>query len=136
MKWPKRGRDGDELTWTWLNKVLTLVRTATVNLGPNSGLSMIQNDAGTFLRVSNTSNNSVYFCQPTGTVSGASGTWPTVTPAGFTADIYIASGDTLTLFESGAQCYNWYGSGLVADKTCYMVQDDTGAYVVVTQSCL
>lgn len=47
------GRAGEELTWTWLNALLKLARGNRINLGPNSGLSMVREEGiGTFLRVS------------------------------------------------------------------------------------
>lgn len=50
------GRPGDELTWNWLNAILKMARGNRINLGPNSGLSMIRSEGiGTFLRVSSLS---------------------------------------------------------------------------------
>ncbi len=49
---PRKLKPGDELTTYWLNRVLTWCQTNTINLGPNSGLSMIQSPlTGTQLRV-------------------------------------------------------------------------------------
>ena len=41
-----------------------------------------------------------FFCQPSGTVSGASGTWPSITAVSFTANVYSGSGGSLTLVAS------------------------------------
>ena len=50
------GRPGDELTWAWLNSILKMARGNRLNLGPNSGLSMLRDEGvGTFLRLSQTS---------------------------------------------------------------------------------
>ncbi len=49
---PQNLKPPAELTTDWLNKLLMLVRKNTINLGVNSGLSMIQSEAGTFLRAS------------------------------------------------------------------------------------
>ena len=134
IKLPNKGNAGDELNWTWLNLLRTAVKKSIVNLGPNSGLSMIQNDAGTFLRVS-ASINQVFICQPSSPVTGATGAWPTITPEDFRADIYVVAGKTMALFDPDSVIYNWYAASLVANKTCYVVPDGSGSYVVVTQSC-
>ncbi len=47
------GRPGDELTWNFLNSLLRMARGNRINLGPNSGLSMVRSEGiGTFLRLS------------------------------------------------------------------------------------
>ncbi len=50
---PKPLKPGDELTTEWLNGIRAAIKQATINLGVNSGLSMIQTEAGTFLRAGN-----------------------------------------------------------------------------------
>lgn len=49
---PKDLKPGDELTLSWLNKIRSWCARNTINLGVGSGLAMVQNEQGTFLRVS------------------------------------------------------------------------------------
>ncbi len=59
IKLPEPLQPGDELTTGWLNKLVLAIKRNTINLGVNSGLSMVQNEAGTFLR---TGNSPAYGC--------------------------------------------------------------------------
>jgi hypothetical protein len=76
-----------------------------------------------------------FFCLPSSAVSGATGTWPTLTATSFTADVYQSASGSLTLVASGATIYNEFPAGLAASKVCFCVPDGAGNYVVVTQSC-
>jgi hypothetical protein len=76
-----------------------------------------------------------FFCQPSSTVGGASGSWPTLTAASFTADVYQSVAGALTLLAAAATIYNEFPAGLAAGKVCNVIPDGSGAYVVVTQSC-
>jgi hypothetical protein len=75
------------------------------------------------------------FAMPGSTVAAATGTYPTGTPASFTANVYTTAGGTMTLSATGATIYNWFPAALTASKICFVVADGTGDYVVVTQSC-
>jgi hypothetical protein len=76
-----------------------------------------------------------FFCQPSGSVAGATGTWPTLTPTSFTADVYQMVGGVLTLITASAGISNGFPAALVASKVCFVAADTSGAYVVVSQSC-
>lgn len=76
-----------------------------------------------------------YFCVPSGTVGGASGTWPSLTPSSFTADVYSMVAGSLTLVTTSATVFNGFPAGLAAGLVCFVVPDNAGNYVVVTQSC-
>jgi hypothetical protein len=76
-----------------------------------------------------------YYCQPGSTVAAATGTWPTITPTGFIADVYQASGATQTLLAAGAQIYNYMPKPLTASLTCFLSPDNAGNYNTVTQVC-
>jgi hypothetical protein len=91
-------------------------------------------DCGTFLAISSQPQTAL-FCQPGTTVAGATGAWPALTPASFTADIYQVAGTAITLYLSSATIYNWYAAGLVDAKTVYVVPDGTGSWVAIAQSC-
>jgi hypothetical protein len=80
-------------------------------------------------------SGSALFCQPSGIVSGATGSWPTLSPISFTADVYSVSGTTITILAASATIYNWFPASLAASKVVYVVPDGAGNYVAVTQSC-
>lgn len=77
----------------------------------------------------------VYFCQPSGTPSGATGSWPSITPTSFTADVYMASFGALVKVATGATIYNFYAASLSASKTCSLIDNRDGTYTVIAQSC-
>lgn len=132
---PPKGQPGSELTWAWLNKVRAWCRRNEIYLGMNSGLDMKKLDSGTFLSVVQQPQDAVYLCQPSSTVTGATGTWPAITPVGFNADVYQVSGTAITLYLAGAQCYNWYAASLDANKTTNVRPDGSGAFVAIAESC-
>lgn len=132
---PPKGQPGSELTWAWLNKIRAWCRRNEIYLGMNSGLDIKKMDCGTFLAVTRQPVQGVFICQPGTAVAGATGAWPTITPQGFTADVYQVSGANLTLYLASAQCYNWYAAGLDDDKTVTVLPDGSGAFVAVAQSC-
>jgi hypothetical protein len=93
-------------------------RTASTGLGGGGGGS-----SGSF------------WCLPSAAVGGATGTWPTLTGIGFTANVYGANGASLVLIKASAQCYNFMPAGLVSGKVVALVADGQGNYDSVTQSC-
>lgn len=130
------GKPGSELTWAFLNDLLKMAMGNRVNCGVNSGLSMVRSEGvGTFLRVSQTNQNSVFECMPSSTVTGAGGTWPAITPVSFTADVYQIAAGILTMVASSATIWNGLPASLAASKVCYCLLDGTGDYVVISQSC-
>jgi hypothetical protein len=97
-------------------------------------LSLSMTAAGPLLRWLG-QQETVYFCQPSSSVSGATGTWPSITPASFTADVYQASRATLTKYVTSATIYNWYAASLDANKTTNVKPDGSGAFVAIAESC-
>jgi hypothetical protein len=76
----------------------------------------------------------IYFCLPT-TISGASGSWPSLTPgsqSGLT--VYQAQGTTLTSVGTFT-VYNWYPAAPSASKVAMCLPDGAGNMVLVAQSC-
>ncbi len=91
--------------------------------------------AGATYGSSGGSSGGTYFCQPGSTVSGATGTWPSLTPISFTADVYVTAGSSGVLSMASATVYNWFPASLAASKVCFVLPDGSGTFVVVTQSC-
>jgi hypothetical protein len=217
MRGPKQGRPGDELTWSWLNSLVSWCQRNTINLGACSGLSAVPTPQGIALAVSglmgaqvaytktaitastagvsggapgqgtayfanfdgtnlnldnaattnavtvyNLQDESVdagtyiwiqqdpagfwwvtdfgatgeaFFCQPSSAVSGATGSFPSLTPTSFTATVYQMQTGTLTSFETGATVWNGFPAALVASKVCFVTPDGAGDWVVISQSC-
>jgi hypothetical protein len=65
---------------------------------------------------------------------GATGSWPSLTPGSISATVYQATGTTLTSLGTFT-IYNWFPASPVASKVILVEPDNTGNYVVVTQSC-
>jgi hypothetical protein len=134
QKAPKIPKADDPITAEWARELVEFVIRNSIDVGQSSGLSMRQTPYGTALSV-DTQTSYPYLCQPGTTVSGATGTWPTITPISFTADVYIVSGSVMTKIAPSATIFNWYAASLDANKTCTLMQDSSGSFVVLAQSC-
>jgi hypothetical protein len=75
-------------------------------------------------------------CQPSSNVAGAAGTWPEITAVSFTADVYAMAGSVMVKIAPGATIRNWLAAPLEANKTCWLLQDSSGNFVVISQSCV
>jgi hypothetical protein len=74
------------------------------------------------------------WCQLSGTLGAATGTWPSITATTTTADVYRGTPTGLSLVASGATIYNWRNVSWSAAKTCYLVPSADG-YAIVDQDC-
>lgn len=75
----------------------------------------------------------VYFCLPT-SLGGATGTWPSLTPASQSLTVYLAQGTSLTS-QGTFTVYNWLPAAPAASKVLEVTPDGAGNFVAVTQSC-
>ena len=75
----------------------------------------------------------VFFCLPTA-LGGATGTWPSLTPASQSLAIYQAQGTSFISLGT-ATVYNWLPAATVASKVCVVLPDGAGNYIVISQSC-
>ena len=129
-------KPGDELTSGWLNSLLALAFRALIQPGANSGLSVNQNDMGTWLRLSQP-NVQAQLAITNGGISARSGT-TAGTGSVFLVDISVASGVcTLTTTTVQYTVYNFSGSagGIADSKYCWIEQDVTGNWFVTSAEC-
>lgn len=75
----------------------------------------------------------VYFCLPTA-LSGATGSWPSLTPSSQSLTVYQAAGTALTSLGTYT-VYNWFPASPAASKVALVMPDGSGNFVVVDQSC-
>jgi hypothetical protein len=75
----------------------------------------------------------VFFCLPTA-LGGATGAWPSLTPASQSLAIYQAAGASLTSLGSFT-VYNYFPAAPAASKVLLVLPDGSGNYVAVSQSC-
>jgi hypothetical protein len=133
---PKKLRPGDELTSGWLNHLLALARRALVQPGANSGLSVNQNDNGTWLRLSQP-NVQAQLAYTSSTITARSGT-TAGTGTVYLVDVSVVSG-TCTLSTTAVQItvYSFSGTtgGIASGKYCWIEQDVTGNYFLTSSEC-
>ena len=132
---PKKLRPKDELTLGWLNRVLAILIRNNINLGSDSGLEMNQNEHGTWLRVVSQDPAAAFYANPSGSISGASGSWPNLTPATTTADVYQDQDGKLVKVEANATIQNYYPAATAAAKVLSVIPNGYGMWNVVAQSC-
>jgi hypothetical protein len=126
-------RPGDVITADLLNRINQ--REWAPGIRSSGGISSRQTSDGQIQVWGEPSQVAAFVCQPSAAVTGATGTWPTITPVSFTADVYQVAGTTMTKITPNATIYNWYAASLVASKTVTVEPDGTGAYVAIAQSC-
>jgi hypothetical protein len=78
-------------------------------------------------------NGSVYFCLPT-TLGGATGSWPSLTPASQSLTVYQVKGTSISSLGTFT-VYNWYPAAPAASKVLLVLPDGAGSFVAVAQSC-
>ena len=76
-----------------------------------------------------------YWCRTPGAVAAATGTWPTLTPTTFTADVYSNLGGTLTSVATGATIFWWYKDAAVINKLVPLMANNNGTYDAIADSC-
>jgi hypothetical protein len=76
-----------------------------------------------------------YWCRTPGTVAVATGTWPSLTPTTFTADVYLSDSGALTSFATGATIYWWYKDAAAANKLVGLLPNGDGTYDARHDSC-
>lgn len=126
-------KPGDDITAQLLNDIASGRYASGVRA--SGGISVRQDSDGQTQIWSGVPPQQVFFCIPSGAVSGATGTFPNVVPISFNASVYQVSGATQTLIKAGAIIYNWYPSPLATSKFCMVAPDGSDSYVVVAQSC-
>jgi hypothetical protein len=131
----RRVSPGDPINANDWNELIDFVQRNALDVGQSAGLNMRQTPYGTSLAVVD-QKSYPYLCQPSSAVSGAAGTWPNITAVSFTADVYTVSGSTMNKFASDATIFTWLAAPLVANKTCWLLQDSSGNFVVIDQSCV
>ncbi len=129
---PTKLKPGDELTSGWLNWLLSWVTRNTIEIGVNSGLSMVQTDHGTALRTTG---------QPTGAqlaitdgdVSERSGTTPgtgTVFRVAYDGTVLVTDTVDLDVFNFSST------TGGIPDSTyCWIEQDPQGNWWITSVDC-
>jgi hypothetical protein len=68
-------------------------------------------------------------------VAAASGTWPTLTPSSYTADVYDTAGGSLVLVQASATIYWWYLDGADEGKLAPVAKNSDGTYYAVLDTC-
>jgi hypothetical protein len=102
-----------------LNQLQQQMRTIPAGAGPGGGGGMQQ----------------VCWCRTPGSVSAATGSWPSLTPATFSADIYQDTGGTLTQVASSATVRWFYKDTAAANKLVPCFPNPDGTYDAVAESC-
>lgn len=70
-----------------------------------------------------------------GTGGPATGTWGTITPDSFTADVYRTVGGAQTLVATGATIYWWYNDTFAASKPVPVGDNGDGTYDAIAEGC-
>jgi len=69
--------------------------------------------------------NAIFWCQAPSAIGPATGTWPSIAPATFTADVYVDQSGTLTLVAS-SQTIRWFYIDIAATGTLIPIEPTDG----------
>lgn len=138
---PQKLHPGDELTTTWLNKLVMWCKRNTLNLGVNSGLDMIQNDAGTFLRLSGrpgTGRLAITYSTITAATTGGGCSVGGFTPGSGTVNWIYFDGtcanpdttDTPTVYN-----FSTTSGGIASGTFVWCSQDQSGNWWITAVDC-
>ncbi len=76
-----------------------------------------------------------YWCQTPSGGGPATGTWGSVTPDSFTADVYSTVGGVQTPIATGATIYWWYNDTFAANKPIPLMANGNGSYDAIAEGC-
>lgn len=76
-----------------------------------------------------------YWCRTAGTVAAATGTWPSLSPATFVADVYVSDAGALVSVATSATIYWWYKDTAAASKLVGLIPNGDGTYDARHDSC-
>lgn len=81
-------------------------------------------------------SSSHFWCQLSGTLAAATGTWPSITPGTLTAQtIYSAATGSLVAIAGTHTIYNWWPTSFSASKTTLLLPNGNGTYDLAEQAC-
>lgn len=78
---------------------------------------------------------SSFWCLTPGTGGPATGTWGTITPVTFTADVYQTISGAQSLLVAGATIYWWYNDTYAASKPIPLMSNGDGTYDAIAEGC-
>lgn len=76
-----------------------------------------------------------YWCLTPAGGGPATGTWGTLTPATFTADVYSTVAGAQVAIATGATVYWWYNDTFAANKPMPLMSNDDGTYDAIAEGC-
>lgn len=94
-----------------------------------------EDEAGTLWVVTGTTVPGHFWCQLSGSLGPATGTWPSITATSTTANVYVGSSTSLTLYASSATIYNRRNVTWAASKTTLLLPNADGSYDIDDQDC-
>jgi hypothetical protein len=133
---PRDSKDGDPVEPRLFNMIFAeLERWRNVVCVPPLMIDDAEGESPPVFSVQPDQDDGAFFCVPSSTVGGATGTWPNLTAVSFTADVYQMTGGAYVKIVAGATNWNGFPASLAASKVCALVADGTGDWVVYSQSC-
>ncbi len=129
---PKALKPGDELTTKWLNWLLIWVKRNTIELGVNSGLSMVQTENATVLRLAS-QKSGAQLAITDGTITARSGTTPgegTVFRVSYDGTDLVTDAETLDVLNFSSTT-----AGIPTGIYCWIEQDPQSNWWITSVDC-
>lgn len=130
-----RVKSGDVITADMWNMLVDHVNRSRVMFGQGNGFDVQETPFGQLVRGITPGLGGLYWCTTPGAVSAASGSWPSLTPQTFTADVYHNEDGAQVLVESAVTVYWWYKDAAAAGKLVPCLPNADGTYDAIADSC-
>jgi hypothetical protein len=115
-----------------VNSAARRIRAATVRVEGQPYPARPQNNRPP--RITNVM--AIFFCKtPSSGSWGATGSFPSLTPGSFTADVYRAAAGSLSEAKAGATVYNYFPASPAVSKVVEVFSDGQGNFITGPQSC-
>lgn len=76
------------------------------------------------------------WCQFSGTLNGATGSWPSLTPGSLSSQtVYTSNNGALTAQPGTRKVWNWYSTSFTTGKTTLLLPNGDGSCDVAEQDC-
>ncbi len=127
-------KKGELLTAASMNMLRDHIMRNRLTTGQSSGVTLQDTTDGTTIRVDPSAASGVFYAQSASVIAAATGTWPTLTCASITLDIYQRTGASLGKVDN-AKVYNAMPDPTMANRRLILSLNPDGTYDVIGMSC-
>ncbi len=103
--------------------------------GQSSGVILSETPDGTTIRVDPSSASGVFYALPASGIPGTTGTWPSISMASTTADIYQRTNGDLSKVQANGTIWNAMPDPTIVNHRLILSLNPDGTYDVIGMAC-